>query len=100
MFFKPFFFSHSISLPFNNNKIIIKKYFSPKKIDVPVKTAFPYCLDCRYYIPMEHSPLFPNSACKYFPQLRPCTSSRADENLCGKEGIHYFPRINPCKCKK
>jgi hypothetical protein len=49
---------------------------------------------------MEHSPLYPNSACKYFPLLKPCISVRADEKLCGKEGKYYFPRINLCEYEK
>jgi hypothetical protein len=93
-------FSYSTLFSFKNNKNLIKKYYFSKKIDIPSKIYFPFCLDCRFYIPMEHSPLFPNSACKYFPKLKPCTTVRADEKLCGKEGNHFFPRINACKCKK
>jgi len=76
-------------------------YYSSKKIDtIQHSVSSPFCLDCRFYIPMEHSPLYPNSACKYFPLLKPCTSVRADEKLCGKEGKYYFPRINLCEYEK
>ena len=78
----------------------VKACFSSKKITTQpqnIKKYYPFCLDCLYYIPMEHSPLFPNSACKYLPQLKPCTTVRSDEKSCGKEGKFYIPRIKACK---
>ena len=98
--FRKIFTAQSNIFLLQKNKNIMRNYYSPTKTETPKNITYPFCMDCRYYIPMEHSPLFPNSACKYFPQLKPCTAVRANENLCGKEGVHYFPRINPCKCKK
>jgi hypothetical protein len=62
--------------------------------------SYPFCIDCLYYVPMEHSPLFPNSGCRYFqPSMKICTSARSDEKMCGKEGRLFTPRnsgICPC----
>ena len=51
----------------------------------------PYCLDCKFYIPMEHSSIFPNSGCDLFKPLKSCTYTRTDSKLCGPEG-KYFSR--------
>jgi hypothetical protein len=98
--FKKLFSVHFSFFPLQNKKIITQNYHSPKKIDTEIKFRFPFCIDCRFYLPMEHSPMYPNSACKHFPQLKLCTVARSDSKLCGKEGVHYVPRIQPCKCKK
>jgi hypothetical protein len=83
-----------------NKRITTKKYYSSKEINIATHISYPYCMDCRFYIPMEHSPLFPNSACKYSPHIKPCTTMRSKSELCGKEGKYYFPRINSCEYAK
>ena len=85
---------------FFNPILSIKACSSFTKGKKQFPTYYPFCLDCLYYIPMEHSPLFPNSACKYNPQLKPCTSVRSDEKSCGKEGKFYVPRFIACKSNK
>ena len=58
----------------------------------------PFCIDCMFYVPMEHSPLYPNSACRYYQSLHPALMVRSKPDLCGEQGKHFQPRIKPCKC--
>lgn len=55
----------------------------------------PFCIDCRFYIPMEHSNIFPNSACDLYKPLKACTYIRSQRDLCGPEGIHFIRKL-PC----
>jgi hypothetical protein len=84
----------SIFSSLQNKRMIKQNYYSSKEIIRTKQIPYPYCIDCRFYIPMEHSPLFPNSACKYLPKLKPCTTMRSKNDLCGIEGKHYYPRFN------
>jgi hypothetical protein len=90
----------SIFSSLHNKRMTTKNYYSSKEINKTQPISSPYCMDCRFYVPMEHSPLFPNSACKYLPQMKPCTTMRSKTDLCGKEGSYYVPRFNSCKCVK
>ena len=52
----------------------------------------PFCIDCMHFVPVEHSPLFPNSGCSLFKPLKPCLNTRSDKELCGVEGKYFQKR--------
>jgi len=85
--------------PFSRYPILARnlgknQYHVSKTPDTPSIPSFPLCIDCRFYLPMEHSPFYPNSACKYYTKpSKTCISSRADSRLCGPEGQKFLPRI-------
>ena len=58
-------------------------------------TFFPLCIDCKYYVPMEHSPLYPNSACNFTKPIQMCIVARSKDILCGKSGKNFSHRNVP-----
>ena len=82
--------------PMTGKTIQKVSYYSRAKISVKegIFYSYPLCMDCKYYIPMEHSPLFPNSACQYGGKLIPCTKARSNTQLCGIEGKHFKSRFH------
>jgi hypothetical protein len=78
------------------SRTVINQYHVPKLPEIAVSTSrFPFCIDCQFYLPMEHSPFYPNSACKFTKPSKTCISARSSYNSkdCGTDGQHFLPRV-------
>jgi hypothetical protein len=78
------------------SRIITNQYHVPKSPEIIDSTSrFPLCIDCRFYLPMEHSPFYPNSACKFSKPTKTCIAVRSSYNPkdCGADGLHFLPRV-------
>ena len=88
-------FKYFSVLPKNYKNVFRNYYYhSHTKVDVPQKkTPNHLCIDCVNYIPMEHSPMYPNSACSFYKPLQTVIVARSKPDLCGREGKHFSSRI-------
>jgi len=78
------------------SRTITNQYHVPKSPEIIDSTSrFPLCIDCRFYLPMEHSPFYPNSACKFSKPTKTCIAVRSSYNPkdCGADGLHFLPRV-------
>ena len=81
----------SIAQYHDNNFKKVEEFTRPKDKHIAIHT--PYCINCRFYIPIEHSPIFLNSTCDLFKPLRPCSELRSNPDLCGANGKKFQARL-------